>query len=153
MRLALLFLLLRALVSVVVVVVAKKDVHTKVRAEEDAVISDILKAHAEDDLYAVLRVRPTCSPKQLKKAYLNRARRVHPDVNSDMVHDAYEELASPEKRTNYDRERAERAAQKREMARKRRTRMWTRVSNLARGLWRYKLVVGLVYVVISTLLA
>jgi molecular chaperone DnaJ len=64
------------------------------------------------DLYQVLGVTRNASPEEIKKAYRNKARKLHPDVNRDdpkaeekfkEVSDAYAILSDPQKREIYDR--------------------------------------------------
>ena len=65
-----------------------------------------------DDLYTVLGVRPTASPKAIRDAYHRLARTNHPDVNSapdaeermKAINRAYEVLSDPERRRQYDRD-------------------------------------------------
>ncbi len=62
------------------------------------------------DLYQVLGVARDATPEQIKKAYRNLARRLHPDVNPDAetqerfkeVTRAYDVLSDPKKRELYD---------------------------------------------------
>lgn len=64
------------------------------------------------DYYELLQVERTCTQTELKKAYRQRARELHPDANPDdpeaearfkEVATAYEVLSDPEKRARYDR--------------------------------------------------
>ena len=64
------------------------------------------------DYYEVLGVGRDASADELKKAYRQQARQVHPDINRDDPHaeerfkelgEAYEVLNDPQKRATYDR--------------------------------------------------
>ncbi len=64
------------------------------------------------DYYELLQVERTCTQVELKKAYRQRARELHPDANPDdpeaearfkEVAVAYEVLSDPDKRARYDR--------------------------------------------------
>ena len=60
------------------------------------------------DLYEVLGVSKTASDAEIKKAYRNKARSLHPDQGGDEeqfkeLTAAYEVLKNPEARSNYDR--------------------------------------------------
>ncbi|UCF68957.1 MAG: DnaJ domain-containing protein, partial [Acidobacteriota bacterium] len=63
------------------------------------------------DYYAVLGVDREASETEIKKAYRQKARELHPDVNQSPqaaeqfrdVNEAYEVLSDPEKRQRYDR--------------------------------------------------
>lgn len=66
---------------------------------------------AERDLYAILELERTATPKQVKKAYRRLSLRWHPDKNADSkeaeakfvdISQAYSVLSDPEKRKNYD---------------------------------------------------
>lgn len=65
---------------------------------------------AARDLYQILGVPRTATPEEIKKAYRNLARQLHPDVNADPeagerfkeVTAAYEILSDPDKRRRYD---------------------------------------------------
>ncbi len=63
------------------------------------------------DLYAILGLKPTASPADIKRAYRRLARRYHPDVNPGdraaesryaQISKAYEILIDPERRRSYD---------------------------------------------------
>ncbi len=66
-----------------------------------------------NDYYETLGVSKDASTQEIKKAYKKLARKHHPDVNKDntkeaekkfkKISEAYEVLADPEKRSNYDR--------------------------------------------------
>jgi curved DNA-binding protein CbpA len=61
--------------------------------------------------YEVLGVKPDCTPKEIKRAFRRKAKRLHPDLkegNKEEAEDqmrvllsAYEVLSNPEKRSNY----------------------------------------------------
>src|SRR2546423_8270526 len=76
---------------------------------------------APADYYAILGLTPTASPAEIRRAYRERARRLHPDVNRApdaaarfaTLAEAYETLSDPARRRAYDLVRtgvAERAA-------------------------------------------
>src|SRR5512142_39109 len=63
------------------------------------------------DLYAVLGIKPTASPEEIKRAYRRLARRYHPDINPgdpaaeqryQQIALAYETLIDPTRRRRYD---------------------------------------------------
>ncbi|MGE5357395.1 MAG: molecular chaperone DnaJ [Bacteroidales bacterium] len=63
------------------------------------------------DLYAVLGIKPTASPDEIKRAYRRLARRYHPDINPgdpaaeqryQQISLAYETLIDPGRRRRYD---------------------------------------------------
>ena len=67
---------------------------------------------AKRDYYEVLDISQNASAEEIKKAYRQKARKLHPDVNRDdpqaeekfkEVSDAYEVLSDPQKRELYDR--------------------------------------------------
>ncbi len=69
-------------------------------------------ADRTNDLYALLGVAPTASDEEIKRAYRQRARELHPDANGGdaqaearfkEVSVAYEVLRDPERRARYDR--------------------------------------------------
>ena len=62
-------------------------------------------------LYDLLGVKPDCNERELKKAFMLKARELHPDKNRDdpnatekfqQVNEAYEILKDPQKRQIYD---------------------------------------------------
>ncbi|CAH1775721.1 unnamed protein product [Owenia fusiformis] len=64
-----------------------------------------------EDLYGILGVAKSASPRQIKNAYKKLARQWHPDKNKDdreatekfmKINEAYETLSDPEKRSDYD---------------------------------------------------
>src|SRR5689334_6991923 len=63
------------------------------------------------DYYEVLGIQRGASPEEIKRAYRQRARETHPDVNREPsaaqafkeVNEAYEVLNDPQKRAAYDR--------------------------------------------------
>ena len=65
---------------------------------------------APADYYATLGIAPTASPAEIRRAYRERARRLHPDVNRApdaaarfaALTEAYETLADPARRRAYD---------------------------------------------------
>src|SRR5437764_9418001 len=65
---------------------------------------------APADYYATLGLAPTASPAEIRRAYRERARRLHPDVNHApdaaarfaALTEAYETLADPPRRRAYD---------------------------------------------------
>jgi molecular chaperone DnaJ len=67
----------------------------------------------DNDYYETLGVKKDASTEEIKKAYKRLARKHHPDVNKDNqkeaekkfkeISEAYEVLADPQKRANYDR--------------------------------------------------
>jgi molecular chaperone DnaJ len=66
-----------------------------------------------NDYYEILGVKKDASTQEIKRAFKKLARKYHPDVNKDNqkeaekkfkeISEAYEVLADPEKRSNYDR--------------------------------------------------
>eukprot|EP01047_Picozoa_sp_COSAG01_P000762 COSAG01_NODE_15_length_40797_cov_245.690550_6_plen_104_part_00 len=63
-------------------------------------------------LYDIVGARPDATPAELKKAYHKSARKCHPDhfqgnesktAEFQALQEAYDELADPEKRAEYDR--------------------------------------------------
>src|SRR2546423_5529093 len=68
---------------------------------------------APADYYATLGLAPTASPAEIRRAYRERARRLHPDVNRApdaaarfaALTEAYETLSDPAHRHAYDRAR------------------------------------------------
>ena len=66
---------------------------------------------AKRDYYEVLEVQRNCSADEIKKAYRQKARKLHPDVNREPdaessfkeLNEAYEVLSNPDKRAMYDR--------------------------------------------------
>ncbi|MBC3191021.1 J domain-containing protein [Pseudonocardia sp. C8] len=80
-------------------------------------------ADREPDLYEVLGVRPDADADELSRAYRRRLRQLHPDTRAGQgagpaaddrdglarVLDAYEVLRDPQRRADYDAERAARA--------------------------------------------
>ncbi len=71
-----------------------------------------LKVHADTDFYQVLGVERGVDKAELKKAYRQKARKFHPDVNKDAgaedmfkkISAAYEVLNDDQKRSIYDRQ-------------------------------------------------
>jgi len=66
---------------------------------------------AKADFYEILGVRRDASPDELKKAFRQRARKYHPDLNKGSkeaeekfkeVNEAYQVLSDPQKRAQYD---------------------------------------------------
>src|SRR5689334_10830159 len=62
------------------------------------------------DLYGILGVRPTARVDEIKSAYRERAKRMHPDRSGHSeqfiaLHHAYELLMDPARRDQYDTER------------------------------------------------
>ena len=61
--------------------------------------------------YEVLGVKPDCTPKEIKRAFRRKAKRLHPDLKEGhkeeaedqmrILLSAYEVLSNPEKRSNY----------------------------------------------------
>lgn len=63
--------------------------------------------------YEVLGLSPTCSPKEIQKAYRDKAKQHHPDNGGDVdvfhrVSEAYEILKDPHKRAQFDHRNARR---------------------------------------------
>jgi len=61
----------------------------------------------EDNLYNLLGILPSATPKQIKEAYKKQSMQYHPDKGGDetmfkKMSDAYEILKNPEKRKRYD---------------------------------------------------
>src|SRR5438309_11585880 len=63
------------------------------------------------DLYGILGVPRSATPEEIKRAFRQRAREFHPDVNQDPraderfkeINEAYQVLSDPERRALYDR--------------------------------------------------
>src|SRR5690606_31050593 len=69
------------------------------------------RASMAEDYYNILGVSRTATPKEIQKAYRDRARKLHPDMNPDdkaakakfqKLQAAYDTLNDPEKRKLYD---------------------------------------------------
>ncbi len=63
------------------------------------------------DLYAILGLKPTASPAEIKRAYRRLARKYHPDINPGdhaaeirfrQIAEAYDTLSDPDRRRRYD---------------------------------------------------
>ncbi|KAJ1459325.1 hypothetical protein M885DRAFT_560666 [Pelagophyceae sp. CCMP2097] len=122
------------------------------------VVGSILKSSGEDDPsadpsadhYAVLGVSCRASEARIKRAYKQRALRVHPDKNKDAVRMAYDEIGRKANRERYD---------VRELLRRGRSagvqlREQLDESKLAAGqLWGYKVYAVAFWVLLRTLLA
>ena len=76
-----------------------------------------------NDFYKTLQVDQQAKPNEIKAAYWRLSMKYHPDMNHDLdttelmqkLNDAYEVLSDPDKRNEYDRQRAaERAARERQ---------------------------------------
>ena len=55
----------------------------RTRQTADPFKKNIKKMSHDDDPYAVLGLTPPCTPRTLRRTYLQRARRVHPDKHPD----------------------------------------------------------------------
>jgi len=67
-----------------------------------------------NDYYVILGVNPSASPEQIQSAFRERAKAVHPDRNADpqakelfqRLNEAYDILTDPQRRAEFDRQRA-----------------------------------------------
>ncbi|KAL8706136.1 MAG: hypothetical protein Q9201_000771 [Fulgogasparrea decipioides] len=81
--------------------------------EQRAVINRVLMADSKQDYYGVLGIPDHSKPKEIRKAYLQTVKVIHPDKSEDsdaddnekVVHKAYEILSDGAKKLDYDRSR------------------------------------------------
>jgi DnaJ-class molecular chaperone len=81
-------------------------------AQKQAAEGPAASSEQPETLYDIVGARPDATPAELKKAYYKRARKCHPDhfqgnesktAEFQALQEAYDELADPEKRAEYDR--------------------------------------------------
>lgn len=114
------------------------------RNKNKRIITKVLDDVKRGEFYGALGVRAGASPQQLKKAYREMAKTVHPDKNEDTraasafdaLRDAYDVLAEPMARRQYDAQRTYRLQQEKANRSERREDQQEAVGGVVGQIWR-----------------